>query len=106
TYIPGENSCSYEGESNVYAVYYETGTAYSEYVFKQQEDLSTGQFSVIARVKKLGTGVPSSIGGHITEGGTAKGFSQQSTGSILENENILPISLQSKILGCQDEAIE
>ncbi len=105
TYIPGENSCSYEGESNVYAVYYETGTAYSEYVFKQQEDLSGGQFSLIARVKKLGAGVPSSIGGHITEGGTAKGFSQQSTGSILETENILPISLQSKMLGCQDEAI-
>ncbi len=106
TYIPGENQCSYEGESNVYAVYYETGTAYKEYVFDEQEELSSGQFGVVARVKKLGTGLPSSIGAQITEGGTAKGFAQQSTGSILEIENIIPISLKSDMIGCQTRAVQ
>ncbi len=105
TYIPGIDECSYEGESNVYAVYYKTGTGYKDYVFKEQKE-DTSPSDVVARVKKLGTGMPSSLSAQITAGGTAQGFVQQSTGSILEIESITPISLKSGITGWKSEQIE
>ncbi len=104
TYIPGIDICSYEGESNVYAVYYKTGTAYKDYVFKDQKTQTTPS-TTVARVKKLGSGMPSSLSAQITAGGTAKGFAQQSTGSILEIESITPISLKSGISGWKSEEI-
>lgn len=104
TYIPGIDVCSYEGESNVYATYYKTGTAYKKYVFKDQADLNTST-NPIGRVKKLGTGMPSSLSAQITSGGTAKGFAQQSTGSILEIESITPLSVKSGIVGWKTEEI-
>ncbi|MDH4028971.1 MAG: PilC/PilY family type IV pilus protein, partial [Nitrospirota bacterium] len=51
TYIPGLDQCAVEGDSNVYAVYYKTGTAYKDYVFKEQAENPT---EVVARVAKLG----------------------------------------------------
>jgi type IV pilus assembly protein PilY1 len=104
TYIPGINVCSYEGESNVYAVYYLTGTAYNDYVFQDQKNQSNPS-NVVARVKRLGAGMPSSLSAQVTAGGTAKGFVQQSTGSILEIENVTPISLQSGVTGWKSEQI-
>jgi type IV pilus assembly protein PilY1 len=105
TYIPGINECSYEGESNVYAVYYETGTAYNEYVFKEQKDDAAAS-TTVGRVRKLGAGMPSSLSAQVTAGGTAKGFVQQSTGSILEIESVTPIALQSGVTGWKNEAIQ
>ncbi|HDH04297.1 MAG TPA: hypothetical protein ENH01_01090, partial [Nitrospirae bacterium] len=40
TYIPEDSLCSTEGESNLYAVYYKTGTAYSDYIFSKQRDIA------------------------------------------------------------------
>lgn len=105
TYIPGTDVCSYEGESNVYAVYYKTGTAYKDYVFKDQKE-QTNPSNTVARVKKLGAGMPSSLSAQVTASGTAKGFVQQSTGSILEIENVTPISLQSGVTGWRSEQIQ
>ena len=115
SYMPGIEACSYEGESNIYAVYYNTGTAYQDYVFKEQKDAAdsvaeggttTYEVDKIARVKKLGKGMPSSLSGQVTSEGTMKGFAQQSTGSILEIENITPVSLRSTISGWKSEQIE
>ncbi len=115
SYIPGVDACSFEGESNIYAVYYNTGTAYRKYVFKEQKDAAhtvdeggstTYDIDNIARVKKLGKGMPSSLSGQITSDGTMKGFAQQSTGSILEIENITPIPVRSSIAGWKSEQIE
>lgn len=105
TFIPSSDICSNVGESNIYAVYYQTGTGYKDYVFKEQEEQENPS-STVARVKKLGAGMPSSISAQITAGGTAKGFVQQSTGSILELESITPISLTSDVTGWKNEEID
>jgi type IV pilus assembly protein PilY1 len=105
TYIPGVDECSYEGESNVYALYYKTGTGYKKYVFKEQKDSGTTTQDV-ARVKKLGAGMPSSVSAQVTKSGSTKGFAQQSTGSILGIESLTPISQKSGIIGWRSEEIE
>jgi len=88
TYLPDTNLCSPEGESNVYVVYYETGTAFRNHVFV--EDKGTEKTTVDSR-KDLGRGAPSSIVGTITKRGTIKGFAQTSTGEIKEFELDAPI---------------
>jgi type IV pilus assembly protein PilY1 len=105
TYIPNDDICSHLGESNVYAVYYQTGTAYKKYVFKGQKDQQNPS-DEIGRVQKLGEGLPSSMSAQITAGGTAKGFVQQSTGSILEIESITPYGLKSDVTGWRSEEIQ
>jgi type IV pilus assembly protein PilY1 len=104
TYIPGTDECSYEGESNVYAVYYQTGTAYKEYVFEEQKEMESPS-NVVARVKKLGSGMPSSLSAQITSEGTIAALVQQSTGSILGIKNVSPFSLESGIIGWKSEQI-
>ncbi len=105
TFIPGADICANIGESNIYAVYYATGTSYNNYVFKEQANQANPS-STVARVKKLGSGMPSSISAQITSGGTAKGFVQQSTGSILEIESITPLSITSGVTGWKNKKIE
>jgi type IV pilus assembly protein PilY1 len=105
TYIPGIDLCSYEGESNIYALYYKTGTGYKKYIFKEQKDSGTTTQD-IARVKKLGAGMPSSVSAQVTQSGSAKGFAQQSTGSILGVEAETPISQKSGIVGWRSEEID
>ncbi len=104
TFVPGTDACSVGGDSNIYAVYYETGTAYKKYVFKEQKENPPSN-KVVARVKKLGKGMPSTVSAQITSSGTTKGFAQQSTGAILEMESITPFSLKSGISGWKNEEI-
>ena len=85
TYIPSTNLCRPEGDSYVYAVYYETGTAYKNYVFVEEKYSATPP-SDVGRSKYLGRGAPSSLVGMLTKSGTAKGFAQTSTGAIREFE--------------------
>ena len=104
TFVPDSNPCAVGGDSNVYAVYYESGTAYKKYVFKEQKENPPSD-NVVARVKKLGKGMPSTVSAQITATGATKGFAQQSTGAILEIENITPYSLKSGIKGWKNEEI-
>ncbi len=104
SFIPGTDVCSVGGDSNIYAVYYETGTAYKKYVFKEQQSNPPSN-NVVARVKKLGKGMPSTVSAQITSSGTTKGFAQQSTGAILEIESITPYSLRSGIAGWKNKEI-
>lgn len=83
TYVPSTDLCSPEGKSYVYAVYYETGTAYKNYVFIEEK---TSKPDTVGSWKFLGEGSPSSLVGTITARGTAKGYAQTSTGAIKEFE--------------------
>lgn len=83
TYVPSTDLCSPEGKSYVYAVYYETGTAYKKYVFVEEK---TTKPDTVGSLKFLGEGAPSSLVGIITKSGTAKGYAQTSTGAIKEFE--------------------
>jgi len=76
TFTPDEDICGYGGSGKLYAVYFETGTAYKESVMGLYPD---------GRVRSsldLGSGLPASIGIHVGQEETAAGFIQLSTGSI------------------------
>jgi type IV pilus assembly protein PilY1 len=107
TYIPGTDLCSFEGVSNVYAVYYETGTSYfGKYLFSEElalEKSLTGQD--VSRSMKLGAGMPARVGTMITKEGELKGFSQQSTGTILEIDAITPLSVTSGVAGWKEDQL-
>ena len=110
TFIPDDSACSSGGESNLYAIYYKTGSAYQNYVFREQQDdadLETPTYdnTNIARVKKLEGEVISSVSAQITSSGGTMGFAQQVTGSILQMESINPISLKSDTIGWANKPI-
>ncbi|UCH82355.1 MAG: hypothetical protein JSW20_06890 [Nitrospiraceae bacterium] len=94
TFIPGTDECTKDGESNVYAVYYETGTAYKQYVFSDQ-----GTTDPVARVKNIGAGMASTVSGQETKDGKTKGIIKQSNGTIIEIENVTPVPRRSKVMG-------
>ena len=98
TYIPSTDPCAYEGTSNVYATFYKTGTAYKKYVFEQ-----TG--ATVMRSESLGVGIPSSVGVMVTGDNKIMGFVQQSTGTIIQIEQITPFTLRSGFIGWKQEAI-
>jgi type IV pilus assembly protein PilY1 len=96
-YIPNQNDpCAFEGTSKLYAVYYETGTAYSKYVF---DPLVYSQPGAVIRSVDLGVGVPSSVGAVATGDNTLMGFIQQSTGTIMQIEQVTPFAIKSGIAG-------
>jgi type IV pilus assembly protein PilY1 len=104
SYIPGTDECSSLGESNAYAVYYKTGTAYKNYTFEEQKTQDSPS-TTVARVKSLGVGMPSSPSTQITKEGKAKLYFQQSTGAILTIENDTPFPLKSGVQGWKSEHI-
>jgi type IV pilus assembly protein PilY1 len=104
SYTPGTDQCSSLGESNAYAVYYKTGTAYIDYVFEEQKEQATPS-TTVGRVRSLGTGMPSSPSAHVSEEGKTNIFFQQSTGAILTIEQITPVSLNSSVEGWKNEHI-
>ncbi|MBI5739669.1 MAG: hypothetical protein HZA16_03015 [Nitrospirae bacterium] len=105
SYVPGTDLCAYEGRSNVYAVYYKTGTAYREYVFKEQQTEANPSDNV-ARVMSIEEGWATSPSVQITKSGTAKSFIQQSTGNIIGFESITPLSIKSGVAGWKSEEIQ
>jgi len=93
TYIPEQaDPCAFEGTSYLYATYYETGTAYKEYVFEQAGE-------TVLRSVSLGVGVPSSVGAVAKAENTIMGFIQQSTGTIMQVEETTPFTIKSGIIG-------
>jgi len=81
TYLPSDDICSTEGDSFLYAVYYETGTAFTNYVFLEEWLSKPG---IVGKSKYLGKGAPAALVGMVTKRGTMKGFAQTSTGAIKE----------------------
>jgi type IV pilus assembly protein PilY1 len=91
TYLPGKELCKIEGESFIYGLYYETGSAYTKPI-SGLEDTSTSE---IDTRMELGLGLPADISVHLGEQSEdtgsgngcesgAKGFVQASTGEVLE----------------------
>lgn len=83
SYVPSSETCSFGGYSYLWALYFETGTAYRLAVFDPGTEVVAGAVYLAERYS-LGLGQASSVGIHVgkEEGGKAKGFVQQSTGVI------------------------
>jgi type IV pilus assembly protein PilY1 len=79
TYIPESDSCKIEGKSNMYMLYYGTGTASRSYIFKAEKMKNTEK---VSNTRYLGLGLPTSIRLAVTREGQIRGFVQISTGNI------------------------
>ena len=86
TFSPNSDICGFGANGRLWALYYETGTAFREYVFGNSNQ------DPIQDVMYLGSGISSSFGLHIgrQEGGTI--FTQMSTGIILDLDINVDIS--------------
>ncbi|MFH1480242.1 MAG: hypothetical protein ABIG67_03155, partial [Pseudomonadota bacterium] len=78
--------CGFGGNSNLYGLYYETGTAYYKAVLPDGTETVTIQGAEHNKVKDkigLGAGRASALGIHVGQEEGAMAFIQKSTGSIL-----------------------
>jgi type IV pilus assembly protein PilY1 len=96
TYIPGSDVCTTEGDSNLYVLYYVTGTAYKAYAFKAEKIKKPEK---VSRATYLGKGLPSSIGLAVTKEGQIKGFVQSSTEKIQSIQELDPSAPRSGYTG-------
>jgi hypothetical protein len=96
TYIPGTDLCITECESNLYVLYYLTGTAHKSYVLKAEKINKPGK---VSRATYLGKGLPTSIGLAVTKEWQIKGFVQSSTGNIQSIQELDPSAPKSGYTG-------
>jgi len=99
SFVPNGDICGYGGESYLYGLYYETGTAYFEPGFQNNGtttvDINGQPVDQVLDKTSLGYGKASSLGIHVGQEEGAKGYIQQSTGTVL-NEDLTPaLSIKS-----------
>jgi len=94
TFIPNSDLCQSGGNSRLYGLYYETGTAFGRTVFKGADNT---QF--VQDIIDLGPGLASSPSIHAAkqQGETGTVISQLSTGQIVEVEVIPALIVKSGI---------
>ena len=100
TFTPSGDICAYGGSSNLFAIFYKTGTAYREPIFSGNrgvQDIGGGREEIM-RETDIGEGVPSSQGIHVGKSGETKGFIQLSTGQIVGLKETLPYNVSSRTL--------
>ncbi|MBC8432830.1 MAG: hypothetical protein H8D96_13040 [Desulfobacterales bacterium] len=107
SFVPNSDTCAYGGDSYLYGVYYETGTAYSTAVFSDNgtETKSLGGESRTKVVDKIsiGEGKASSLGVHAGAEEGARGFIQQSTGSIVSESLSPAFNIKSGLRSWQEK---
>jgi type IV pilus assembly protein PilY1 len=98
TYKPTSDICSVLGDSNLYALYYETGTAYNKSVIGTYTD---GGTEYVKSSTDLGKGMPTSVG--VAIGETVSGFIQKSTGEIVRVEAAPGLGVRSGAAGWREK---
>ncbi len=81
TYTPDTDPCAFEGTSDLYALYYKTGTAFAESIIGFGNDTLDGKQEV-ARQLSLGKGLTVTPNIHVGREAGSKAFIQTSTGAI------------------------
>lgn len=102
TYQPNPDICSIFGNSAMYAVYYETGTAAPNPVVQGDAGIiygADGKTYVRPKID-LGQGMPTSVG--VAIGETVSGFVQKSTGEIIRIEATPALKVRSAITGWRE----
>ncbi|MFP3871098.1 MAG: pilus assembly protein, partial [Syntrophobacteria bacterium] len=96
SFVPNDDICGFGGDSYLYALYFETGTAYFESVIGLEDDTEAPEGEQKVKDKTmLGTGLASSLGIHVGREAGARGFIQQSTGTVSEIDLQPPLFLKS-----------
>ena len=81
TYTPNSDPCEFEGFSNLYALHFKTGTAFSEPIIGFGDDV-LGTKKEIAKMLSLGKGLTLTPNIHVGREEGSKAFIQTSTGAI------------------------
>jgi type IV pilus assembly protein PilY1 len=89
SFVPNNDVCGFGGDSYLHALYFETGTAYYKSVVGVEADDS------VKNKIKLGVGISSSLGIHVGREHGARGFIQQSTGTINQIDLTPALSIKS-----------
>ena len=92
TFKPNTDICQYGGDGRLYALYYETGTAYKRDVFSLGAPAAGTK---LERSLDLGQGRPSGLAIHLGQEKGGKLYVQQSTGTIREMVMRTPFGLKS-----------
>ncbi len=102
TYIPSLDPCEFEGQTNLYASYYKTGTAYFEAIIGLGTIEYNGQKEVL-RKTSLGKGLSITPNIHTGREEGSKAYVQTSTGAIEVTEQANPGMTKSGRLSWQQE---
>jgi len=96
-FTPNEDVCGFGGDSNFYAVYYETGTAfYKPLLPNGLIDVAGEDYKEVKVKVPLGEGMPPpAVGIHAGREKGAKAFLQMSTGEVVEVEIETPFNIKS-----------
>jgi type IV pilus assembly protein PilY1 len=97
SFMPNSDICGFGGESFLRALYFETGTAY----FKNVVGLDVDD-RVLDKID-LGAGLSSSLGIHVGGEHGARGFVQQSTGTINQIDVKPAFGIKSGFLNWREE---
>ncbi|MGB6378869.1 MAG: PilC/PilY family type IV pilus protein, partial [Syntrophobacteria bacterium] len=92
SFVPNNDICGFGGDSYLHALYFETGTAYVKSVVGTETEGTKEK--VLDRVG-LGVGISSSLGIHVGREHGARGFIQQSTGTINQIDLAPALSIKS-----------
>ncbi|MBW2302213.1 MAG: hypothetical protein JRF57_00720 [Deltaproteobacteria bacterium] len=101
TFVPNDDICGFGGDSYLYALYFETGTAYYEPVFPgQTQDFTVGSetYQQVLDKVSLGSGKSSSLGFHVGQEEGTKAFIQQSTGTVLDVDTNPAFNIKSGLI--------
>jgi len=92
SFVPNNDVCGFGGDSYLHALYFETGTAYFQSVVGTTPD---GTKEKVLDKVGLGVGISSSLGIHVGREHGARGFIQQSTGTINQIDLAPALSIKS-----------
>jgi len=98
SFVPSDDICGFGGDSYLYGLYFETGTAYYEPVFTpgtQTVVINGEETQQVLDKIQLGPGKASAVGIHVGSEGGAKGLIQQSTGTIVTQSMTPPLNIKS-----------
>lgn len=104
SYTPSSDYCTFEGTSNLYTLYYKTGTAYKSSVLGlNSSNTDAGGKSEVLKVLALGRGL--SITPNLSAGKDdgVKAYIQQSTGGIQSIQQTNPGVVRSGFVSWQEE---
>jgi type IV pilus assembly protein PilY1 len=98
------DACGFGGDSYLYALYFETGTAFYRSVIglTADADAPAGEMKVLDKTS-LGKGLASSLGIHVGRESGAKGFIQQSTGTVTEIDLEPAFSVKSGFINWREK---
>ena len=95
-FTPDDDVCGFGGTGALYAMYYETGTAFYEPILGKKS-YGTDEESIV-RVE-LDKGITSEIGLHVGKKVESTGFIQQGSGEVIQVEVDPALDIKSGIVG-------